>query len=267
MNNLPGKNRPSKARSSQRRKTQRPANRTFAPHPVHPGRQSLTWEEKQIVKDLKESVQAQSDTLAKAVESLKQTIEKMKENGLSSREITDKMDRVRKALEELARQYGDSLLFNPPRKNETIDMQDIKESLEKFRTMLPDLSKRLDNALKYLEMLKRDQRLASLAMQAEKLAEQQAALAASPGKDARAIQKQKEQDGKVDDFLSEISRSSDEGLFAKQSVSALEQVQSLQQSMKSSLSHNTMPSSNEMDQMSGGLFLWPTICAICRAAP
>ncbi|MGB7568811.1 MAG: hypothetical protein WBM07_13205 [Chitinivibrionales bacterium] len=218
------------------------------------GRQSLTWEEEQIVKDLKESVQAQSDTLTKAVESLKQTIEKMKENGLSSREITDKIDKVRKALEELARQYGDSLLFNPPRKNETIGMQDIKESLEKFRTMLPDLSKRLDNALKYLEMLKRDQRLAALAMQAEKLAEQQAALAASPGKDARAIQQQKEQDGKVDDFLSEISRSSEEGLFAKQSASALERVQSLQQSMKSSLSHNTLPSSNEMDQMSGGLF-------------
>jgi hypothetical protein len=218
------------------------------------GRQSLTWEEKQIVKDLKESVQAQSDTLAKAVESLKQTIEKMKENGLSSREIMDKMDKVKNALEELARQYGDSLLFSPPQKNETIGLQDIKESLEKFRKMLPDLSKRLDNALKYLEMLKRDQQLAALAMQAEKLGERQAALASSSIKEPRTVQQQREQNRKVDDLLSEISRSSDEGLFAKSEVPALEQVRPLQQSMKSVQSPGSMPSSDDMDRMSGGLF-------------
>jgi hypothetical protein len=218
------------------------------------GKQSLTWEEKQIVKDLKESVRAQSDTLTKAVESLKQTIEKMKENGMSSREITDKMDQVRKALEDLAREYGDSLLFNPPRKNETIGMQDLKESLEKFRKMLPDLSKMLDNALKYLEMLKRDQQLAALAMQAQKLGEKQAAMASSPGKDARTAKQQKEQNKNVDDLLAEISRSSDEGLFAQRSAPALEQVRPLQQSMKSCASRGAMPSSEEMDRMSGGLF-------------
>jgi hypothetical protein len=218
------------------------------------GKQSLTWEEKQIVKDLKESVQAQSDTLAKAVESLKQTIEKMKENGMSSKEITDKMDKVRKALEDLAREYGDSLLFNPPQKNETIGMQDLKESLEKFRKMLPDLSKSLDNALKYLEMLKRDQQLAALAMQADKLGEKQAAIASSPEKKERTAQQQKEQNKKVDDLMSEISRASDEGLFAQGEAPALKQVHSLQQSMKSSMSRGAMPSSDDMERMSGDLF-------------
>ena len=74
-------------------------------------------------------------------------MEKLKEQGMSGKDLSDKMDKVRAALEDLARQYGDSLLFSPSSANDRVSMQELKASLEKFEKMLPDLSKRLDSTL------------------------------------------------------------------------------------------------------------------------
>jgi uncharacterized protein YukE len=219
------------------------------------GRQSLSWEEKQVIKDLRESLRAQSDTLSKAVSSLKQTMEKLKEQGMSGKDIADKMDKVRAALEDLARQYGDSLLFSPPRTTDRVSMQELKASLEKFEKMLPDLSKRLDSALKYLEMLKHDQKLAAMAMQAQKLGEQQAALGANPEKSERGLARQKDLLKRIDSLVSEISRSSDStGLLQKNDAPALAHASKRAQSMESALSKGVLPGPSDMNDMSADLF-------------
>jgi predicted RNA-binding protein with EMAP domain len=221
------------------------------------GKESLTWEQKQIVNDIKESLKAQSDTLHKAVEALKRTIEQLKEHGLSSKDIIDKMDKVRKALEDLARDYGDSLLFERPRQNESVGMQELKESLEKFRKLLPDLAQRLDNALKYLDMLRRDRQLADLAERAEKYGKEQMDLAARSPKGPPWNERQKELIKKIEDLLSDVSRQSDSGsqspLFSKEEVPSLQQATSQLQAMK-----NGFPQTNAraeaMERMSAELF-------------
>jgi hypothetical protein len=222
------------------------------------GKQSLSWEDNQVFKDLKEGLQAQSDTLSKAVLSLKKIMESLKEQGFSGKELTDKMDKVRDALEDLAKEYGDSLLFNPPQNSDRVSMQDLKESLEKFKKLLPDLSKRLDNALKYLEMLKRDQKLAVMAMQAQKLGEQQARLASNSEKPKSSSIQEKDMLKKIEDLLSEISRSSDDSagheLFPKSELSMLSQASKRAQSMKSGMSQGAMPKASEMDNMSADMF-------------
>ena len=222
------------------------------------GKQSLSWEQKQIAKDLEESFQAQSDTIAKAALSLKRAIENLKEQGFSGKEIVDKMENIRKALEEIAREYGDSLLFEPLRKNDnTLNMNDLKQSLEKFQKMLPDLSQRLDNALKYLEMLKRDRKIAALAASAEKYGKEESALASSAPATGR-LEQQKMLSKKVDNLLSDLSRASDNGndsaLFSKDDLPSLSGVQSMQQSMKADLSKQNVPESGMMNRMSAGLF-------------
>ena len=221
------------------------------------GKESLTWEQKQIVNDLKESLKAQSDTLNKAVEALKRTVEQLKENGLSSKDIIDKMDKVRKALEDLARDYGDSVLFERPRQNESVGIQELKESLEKIRKMLPDLAQRLDNALKYLDMLKRDRQLADLAERAEKYGKEQMDLAARSPKGPPWNERQKELTKKIEALLSDVSRQSDTGnqspLFSKEEVPSLQHAASQLQAMKNGFSQ-TGAQAEAMDRMSADLF-------------
>jgi hypothetical protein len=222
------------------------------------GKESLTWEQKQIAKDLEENFRAQSDTIAKAALSLKRTIEKLKEQGFSSKDIIDKMENIRKALEELVRDYGDSLLFEPLHKNEkAVSADDLKESLEKFQKMLPDLSKRLDNAFKFLEMLKKDRRLAALAAAAEKYGKEELSLAAENPAGPQQLEMQKTLTEKTDNLLSELSRESDKkndsALFSKGDVSSFEEVQSMQQAIKNSLSKKGMPETAMRNRMSAGL--------------
>jgi hypothetical protein len=220
------------------------------------GKESLTWEQKQIVKDLEENFRAQSDTIAHAAQSLKKAIEKLKEQGLS-REIVDKMDNIRKELDELVRQYGDSLLFEPLRQNErAVTARDLKDALRKFQKMLPDLSQRLDNALKALEMIKRDRKLAAWAALAEKYGKEQGRLAASGADERQRLQQQKNLSDNVDNLLSELSREADkknDALFSKGDVASLDQVQSAHEAMNAERSKKNTPAPGMMNQMSAGL--------------
>ncbi len=221
------------------------------------GKEALNWEQQQIVKDLKENLRAQSDTIASAAQSLKKAVEKLKEQGLS-REIVDKMDNIRKELDELVRQYGDSLLFGPAQRNEQAPtMRDLKDALQKYQKMLPDILKRLDNALKMLAMIKRDRKLAAWAALAEKYGKEQAASAASDAEERQRLGQQKNLSENIDGLLSELSRESDKknnALFSKEDVASLDQTQSTHKSMNSDLSKQTLPNPDMMNRMSAGLF-------------
>jgi hypothetical protein len=218
------------------------------------GKESLTWEQKRILSDLKESVKAQSDTLANAIESLKRTVDQLKQQGLAGQDLIDKMDKVKKALEEIARDYGDSLLFEPPRKNESLGLDDLKNALEKFKKMLPDLAQQLDNALKYLEMLKRDQRLADLALRAEKYGKEQVDLASARPQNPLGLQREKEVTKKIEELLSDISKKTDGAALSKEDLPSLQQTQSRLEAMQNELSKNSLPQEEDMDQMSAALF-------------
>ncbi len=136
-------------------------------------RRELTWEEKQVLQDVQKELESQRDSLVSAMQDLQQTVEAMREKGLETQELARKMDEVRKAVEELVEEYGDSLLFNLEEAQKDLDVEDVTEALRKMEELLPEMAERLEQALKYLDMLRRDQELASLAQQFQETAEHQ----------------------------------------------------------------------------------------------
>ena len=234
-------------------------------------KQSLSWEQKQIVSDLEQELKSQADSLSKAMESFKNAIEKMKQDGAADEKLVSKMDEVQKALNDLIRQYGDSLLFAMPKKSDNISMRDMKEALEKFERMLPDLNERLDNTLKFLQALKRDQKLAHLAEYAQKLGEKQQEIASGKEEASHALTKQDQCSRSVDDLLNQIDRSaltnSDSALFSKTDLPSLPDVCSLQKMMKAGLSNKMLPGRGQMNRMAGSLFsLSDNICSLQSSA-
>ena len=221
-------------------------------------RQPLTWEQQQIAKDLKEAVKAQADSLQKAVESFRDAVDKLKQQQSMPPELLAKMDQVQKELENLRKQFGDSLLFKMPDKADNLSLNDLRESLEKFKVMLPDLSQRLDNTLKFLAMLKRDQALAKLSAEAERLAQAQRDIASSKESSAaQCMKKQENQCNGVDSLMADIDKGADakgdSSLFSKNDLSALSQIRPLQNDMRSDLKQKAMPPQNAQDRMAGSL--------------
>jgi tetratricopeptide (TPR) repeat protein len=219
------------------------------------GKETLSWEEKKIVEELDKSMREQTDSLNKAVEALQEAVEKIKESSLND-EILDRMSEVQKALKEILEEYGDSLLFKQPEKDERISWRDLKKSVDKMAKMLPDIREHLDNALKYLEMLRKENERAILAEQAKRLAQEQMELAQSDESESKNLPMQKDLTQRTKDFLEDakdkLTGDKDSPVGMKE-VPSMQQTSSLQKAMQSSLSKHRMPSKNSMHQMSASL--------------
>jgi hemoglobin-like flavoprotein len=216
----------------------------------------LSWEQKQILRDVKKAVEAQSDSLAQALQSLQKNIEQLKQEGSIGEEIAKKFDDVRKAVEELTKQYGDSLLFALKEIEKPVSWKEMRAAVEKVQSLLPKMEEELDNVLKFLAMLKQDRKLAELAMRAEQLSKEQSALSKSDRSpeakmdrqsDLLEAIKQLEKDAAGAAQSQEADRNSLDSLQSKQ------RLDSLSNAMRSRLSQRRMPTGESMNQMSGSL--------------
>lgn len=218
------------------------------------GKESLSWEEKKIVEDLGKSIRQQADSLDKAVKALQEAVEKMKQSSVNN-EVLDKMSEVQKALKELIDKYGDSLFFNMPGPDEKISWRDMQKAVEKMTEILPDLQEHLENALKYLEMLKKENERALLAQQAKKLAEEQMRIAQSDESEDKRAHQQKDFLDRTGEFLDELrdKLTDKKSPVGMNDIPSSKQVQSLQKSMQSGMQMQRMPMNSTMNQMSANL--------------
>ena len=156
------------------------------------GRKELTWEQKQILRDVKQSFEAQADSLRQSLQSLRDNIATMKKQGSVGEELARKFDKVRDAVNELVKEYGDSLLFAMKDLDKPVSLRELRQAVEKVNALLPRLSEQLDNALKFLEMLKEDRKLAELALRSEQLSRLQTTLSRSENRNPAAASRQGE---------------------------------------------------------------------------
>src|SRR5690554_1825729 len=210
------------------------------------GEKELTWDQKQVLDKIKETIKAQADSLKTAMNSLQGNIEKLKDEGDLGEEIVEKMDQIQKALKDLIDQFGDSLFMDFD--NQMITMEDMKEAVKKLEEMLPELNERLDNTLEYLEMLKRDREIAALALRAENLAQEQTEISGSDDKERNKMQQEKLLD-RTKELSEDISSKAKDGL----KMPSTDKLDSIQSEMESQISQKQFPSSGEMNSMSSEL--------------
>jgi hypothetical protein len=215
------------------------------------GRQELSWEQKEILRDVRKEFGAQADSLRQAVEALRENVERMKREGSIGEELARKFDRARAAVDSLVKQFGDSLLFSMEDVDRPVSLNEFRQAVEKLNSVLPRLGEQLDNLLRFLEMLKEDRTLAELAMRAERLSKEQAALYRREESGAAAAR----QKGLLD-RIRKLSQDAGAraGEAALDSLGSKAMVDSLQDAMRSNLSQASgVPSRETMNQMSGAL--------------
>jgi hypothetical protein len=214
------------------------------------GRKELSWEQKRILHDVASEFRAQADSLRAALESLRQNVEKMKQEGSVGEELAGKIDRVREAVDSLVKEYGDSLLFTAKDLERPVTLNDLRQAVAKLNAMLPRLDDQLDKVLKFLEMLKKDRKLAELAMRAERLSKEQAALSRSETDGRDAVERQKELLDRIRDLSRDAGAQSGAGDAGMDSLKSKAMVDSLQKTLRNS---SGTPARSIMNRMSGAL--------------
>jgi len=209
-----------------------------------------SWEQKELAERVKESLQEQTDSLNEALKDLQKNAEKLRDEGVLNNDLARKMEEIKKAVEELVKQYGDSLLF-PKNSTRDLSLSEMKDAVQKLQQMLPELGERLDNTLKYLEALKKDRELATLAAEAEKLAQEQALLA-QEGDNADAAQREanllKRTAGVSKETSDRLSPDNNPDL-----AKTLSEIGQTSSELNQELSRSQPPSKSSMRQLSGSL--------------
>jgi hypothetical protein len=216
----------------------------------------LSWEQKQILRDVKKALEAQSDSLAQALQSLQKNIEQLKQEGAIGEEIARKFDKVRAAVDELTKQYGDSLFFAMKDIEKPISWKEMRAAVQKVQSMLPKMEEELDNVLKFLEMLKQDRKLAELAMRAEQLSKEQSALLKSDRSPEAKMDRQSdllEAIKRLEKDAAEAAQSQEADRNSLDSLQSKQRLDSLSKAMQSRLSQRQTPTGESMNQMSGSL--------------
>ncbi|MBN1759534.1 MAG: hypothetical protein JW863_14490 [Chitinispirillaceae bacterium] len=210
------------------------------------------WEEQQLAEKIESIMREQADSLQTSLEQLEENVKQLRNEGTLGEDIARKMDEIKKTMEELIRQYGDSLLFNRNEKGE-ITMNDLRQAVDKLNEMLPELSERLDNTLQFLEALKRDRELAELALRAEKLAGEQAQLSERDPADPQSAPRQEDLLDRINRLKEDIRSASSENGNDLENDPTMQQMDSLSAAMENRLAQDQMPSPGTMRQMSGSL--------------
>lgn len=214
------------------------------------GSDKASWEQQQLVENVKKIMKEQADSLNESLHQLQENVEQMRKEGALGEEIAAKMDEVRKAMEELIKLYGDSLLF-PRNEDSELTLGEMRQAVDKLKELLPELEERLENTLQFLDALKRDKELAMMAMRAEKMAEEQLRMDEAPNSEETRL-RQKELLEQIDNLQKEAAKF---GLTEgqKENKETSQRIDSLQRKMEQQLSGNNMPQSADMRQMSGNL--------------
>jgi uncharacterized protein (DUF3084 family) len=158
------------------------------------------------------------------------------------------MEQIQNELKELIKQFGDSL-FPKIEDGHQISLDEMWEAVENLQKMLPELDKRLDNTLQFLKMLRKDRELATMAMRAEKLAQEQKAIA-DQEQSPRIMDQQKDLLSRIKNFNNDLKKNLPE---EKSLSSTSEQMDSLHNQMSSDLSEKQNPSTDQMNLMSATL--------------
>ncbi len=207
------------------------------------------WEQKRLLDNIKNNVKSQTDSLKTVLNDIEKSAEQIREQGLLGEDISRKMDEIESTIQDLVKQYGDSLFSQMDKKN--ITWKDMKDAVDNVKQMLPEMSKLLDNALQYLQMLKDDQEFAALAMKAENLARQQSEMINDPNN-----QRIREQQSNILDDLHDLQKDLSKNLNNNQNSSLSQtnnRLDSLRSKMISDLQKNQLPEKRSMNVLSSSL--------------
>ncbi len=215
-----------------------------------PGSEQQSWDSRQLSAKIEETMRAQADSLRRSLEQLKENIDRLRSE--DAEEIARKMDEISQALKEIIDMYGDSTLF-PKDETGEISLKDLRSTLEKLNNMIPQLSERLDNTLRFLEALKRDRELLQFALRAEKLAEEQELLASDGNENPdAALARQKDLLDRIEKLQRDIKNDAELAADLKEEQS-MNRIDSLGRLMKEQLSRRQNSSPANMRQMSASL--------------
>ncbi|MFH1689178.1 MAG: DUF4175 family protein [Candidatus Eisenbacteria bacterium] len=137
----------------------------------------IDWQEEEQVNDALERQEELADDVVRMADRLSDLTDSMSETDRITIETIEKVDEIRRLMEEVATEEMRELLESIREAMERVSPEDVSEAMENLSITQDDYLKRLEQTLNLLKRAKAEQQLADIADRAEDLAAREERLA------------------------------------------------------------------------------------------
>lgn len=224
----------------------------------------LEWQDKEEVKNMMSQQEQLSQNVEQSIEKMQEMIQEATKNEALTQETLQKMEKIKELMEEITSSEMLEMMQKMKDKMSDLTSEDFKKALEEMKFSMEEFNEKLEQTLKMLEELKKNQSLEKLLGLTEEMQEMQEKLleksdsnkdGAELSKEQEAIKERleaiKEEMEKLSDMLNspsdqavkdELSKMQEQVDMDKMS----EQMDQVSQQMKKNESSSTQSSQEQM---------------------
>jgi len=133
----------------------------------------LEWQDKEEVKNMVAKQEQLSQNVEKSIEKMQEMIQEASKNEALTKETLQKMEKIKELMEDINSTEMLELMQKMKDKMSELTTDDFKKALEEMKFSMEDFNKKLEQTLKMLEQLKKNQSLEKLLGLTEEMKEMQ----------------------------------------------------------------------------------------------
>lgn len=198
-------------------------------------KEEINWEDKKQIQKLLKDQEDLSKDVEKAADDFQKMIKKFEDNQAISSETLEKMKKIQDLMEEISNEELMKAMENLQKKMEDIDPEVMKKAMEKFDFSMEDFSKKLEQTIKLLEDIKKEQSMQKALEIAEEMEKMQNDINQKTSENALSKEKLSKQQKKISEKLKNLEEQLEktrEMLDSKKDSELMEEMKKLREQMK-----------------------------------
>ncbi|NQT64844.1 MAG: hypothetical protein HQ554_01550, partial [FCB group bacterium] len=192
----------------------------------------ISWEDKKEIEKLLNKQSDLNEDVEKVADDFNELMKKFENNNALSSETLEKMKKIQELMEEISNDELQEALKKMQERLENIDPEDLKKAMKDFKFSMEDFSEKLEQTLKLLEDIKKEQSIQKALEIAEEMEEMQNELNKKTEENSESNEKLAEQQKQISeklDNLTEQMKEASEMMDEKKDSEILEEMGKMQE--------------------------------------
>ncbi|MDP8268431.1 MAG: hypothetical protein P9L97_06870 [Candidatus Tenebribacter davisii] len=164
----------------------------------------ISWEDKKEIEKLLNKQDNLNDEVEQVAEDFEELLNKFENNDVLSSETMEKMKKIQELMEEISNDEMQEALKKLQERLDSIDPEEMKKAMKDLKFSMEDFSEKIDQTLRLLEDIKKEQSLQKALEIAEEMEEMQNELNKKTDEKSESNEKLAEQQKQISDKLDNL---------------------------------------------------------------
>jgi hypothetical protein len=164
----------------------------------------ISWEDKKEIEKLLNKQDILNDEVEQVAEDFEELLNKFENNDVLSSETMEKMKKIQELMEEISNDEMQEALKKLQERLDSIDPEEMKKAMKDLKFSMEDFSEKIDQTLRLLEDIKKEQSLQKALEIAEEMEEMQNELNKKTDEKSESNEKLAEQQKQISDKLDNL---------------------------------------------------------------